>query len=459
MPTNQFGVTEFDADPTTAAELIRLKKQQAIADAMMGKAQTPIQGQMVGGVYVAPSITQGLAQMFNAYQGRKTSQGVEEGYKTLAGNKSQMMSDEVSRIAKLKVGTPEQPMGPPTEEGDMGVQPAVAPANSQRITAALLESKLPEFKKAGLAQLLQEGKQVEKFGHDVKFTKDGKPYVAGDLGTIKYLDPNVTPRDKAEFVNGQAVNPYTAATGATPTVIPKQSNPYSDLVIPGADGTVVPNQPLITAKQSIAKAGASKNTVNVAGSENEYNKDVGKGMAKDSLTAVELAQQAPEVIRNAESIRSALKAGAITGTAAEIRQSIEKALATAGVVGEGKAASTQELVAGLSKVALSGIKTSGLGTGQGFTDKDLRFLSDAISGSIDSTPTNILRVADLSERVARQSHDKGSKILTRWKGDPSLKTISQDMNIPEIGKSITRKVQLKDGRIGVEYSDGTRGYE
>jgi hypothetical protein len=61
----------------------------------------------------------------------------------------------------------------------------------------------------------------EKFGHDVKFTQEGKPYLVGDKGTIKQLDSaTITPRDRLEFVNegGQITprNPFTAAPVSSP---------------------------------------------------------------------------------------------------------------------------------------------------------------------------------------------------------------------------------------------------
>ena len=111
---------------------------------------------------------------------------------------------------------------------------------------------------------------------------------------------------------------------------------------------------------------------------------------------------------------------------------LQKALETIGMVGEGKAADTQTLISGLSKLTLAGVKTSGLGAGNGFTDKDREFLSSAISGTIDSTPSNLRRVADLSERIARANHAKGASVLNRWKNNPSLGAVAQDSMIDAI---------------------------
>jgi len=188
------------------------------------------------------------------------------------------------------------------------------------------------------------------------------------------------------------------------------------------------------------KAGATNvnNSVSVAGPENKYNQVIGEGLAKDSLATVEIAQAAPEVVANAQMIRKAIQDGAITGTGAGARYTMQKALETAGLVGPGKAANTQALMAGLGKLTLSGIKTSGLGGGNGFTDKDRAFLQSAVSGEIDSTPENLLRVADMSERIARANHKKGIDITSRWQGNKALGPVVQDTQIAPIPEQVSR---------------------
>jgi hypothetical protein len=183
------------------------------------------------------------------------------------------------------------------------------------------------------------------------------------------------------------------------------------------------------------RAGSPSTTVSIAGPENQYNKDVGSGLAKSALDVVNSAQGAAETVRNAGLIRNALNSGAITGTGAGARYAVNKALATAGLVGQGGAASTEALMSGLGNVTLSQVKSSGLGAGNGFTDKDREFLESAKSGRIEMTKENILRVADLSERVARYSHAQGSAILKRWGADPALRAVAQDTQIQSLPES------------------------
>lgn len=317
---NIFGVTEFDQDPETAAELMRLRRQQQMADAMMGQSQQPLQGGMVGQVYVPPSITQGLAKLMQGYVSGKSSEGVQEGYKKLADRKAQMFAESVAGLKRLRSGSPEQPMGPPTEDGEMGVKAAVAPGTKQQVTDFLLSQQHPTFKQAGLAQMLADTKQVEKFGHDVKFTTDKKPYVVGDLGTVKYLDSNLTPRDKLEFVDGQAVNPYTGVkTGVT---IPKRPDMASDLLVPDAAGNLVPNTPLINAKKGIAQAGAAQTRVNTFTPASE---EAQKDFMKKVSTNWDALQTAPVTLKNIETAKGLVKqAGGFVGNFGENKLEIVK---------------------------------------------------------------------------------------------------------------------------------------
>ena len=222
---------------------------------------------------------------------------------------------------------------------------------------------------------------------------------------------------------GQVFDPYSIKPGQT----------FADPNKPFAAGPMGPvaNLPFQQYEIGKARSGAANvnNTVSVAGPENQYNKDIGAGLAKEGLALVDAAKLAPESVRNARAIKSALDSGAITGTAADTRLAVQKALETTGMIGPGKAASTQELMSGLSKLTLNGIKTSGLGGGQGFTDKDREFLNSAISGTLTDTPANLRRVADLAERQAIATHAKGATVIKRWQADPALRSVVQDTTL------------------------------
>jgi hypothetical protein len=164
MPTNQYGQTEWDADPETAAELRRLSNQEKMAAAMMQRGQVPLTGGMVGNTYVGASPLQGLANMFHQYNASKATQGAEQGYKALSDRKAQEYASAISDYKRGTMGSPEMPMGPPTEDGAMGVKPAFTPTPDQR-RQAIIEAAVstnPRLSKMGQMDFQMDARKEDK---------------------------------------------------------------------------------------------------------------------------------------------------------------------------------------------------------------------------------------------------------------------------------------------------------
>jgi len=66
---NPFSLPSIGADNPLAPEYLALERQKKIADLLMQKGQQLPEGQMVSGHYVAPSLTQQLNPLLNAYMG------------------------------------------------------------------------------------------------------------------------------------------------------------------------------------------------------------------------------------------------------------------------------------------------------------------------------------------------------------------------------------------------------
>jgi NAD(P)-dependent dehydrogenase (short-subunit alcohol dehydrogenase family) len=60
-------------------------------------------------------------------------------------------------------------------------------------------------------------------------------------------------------------------------------------------------------------------------------------------------------------------------------------------------------------VAADAIKSAGLGTGQGFTDKDLKFLQGIAGGTINLTAQTLTNLAELQHRAATRSAESWNK--------------------------------------------------
>lgn len=196
----------------------------------------------------------------------------------------------------------------------------------------------------------------------------------------------------------------------------------NDLI--GPDGKV--NSVVLGARQSVAKAGAPSISVNT---EKSYAGNVAEGLAKNDVAALDAARSAPDRVRTARSIKQVLDSNkALTGTAASVRLELVKALSTAGLVNADSTTATEDLVSMLNSQTLDAIKTAGMGSGQGFTDKDRQFLQDAKSGRIEINAATLRRMADLNEKAGLASIEYGNKIAARLKGNPAMGTVGQDLD-------------------------------
>jgi hypothetical protein len=87
-----------------------------------------------------------------------------------------------------------------------------------------------------------------------------------------------------------------------PAVVPRQPNLATDLVIPGRDGTLVPNQPLIGVKTNLARAGASSNITKV----NTYlpaSEEAQRDFIKSTRATYDALKQSPAMFANMEAAK------------------------------------------------------------------------------------------------------------------------------------------------------------
>jgi hypothetical protein len=150
----------------------------------------------------------------------------------------------------------------------------------------------------------------------------------------------------------------------------------------------------------------------------KYSETFAGELAKDDLKLRDAATEAPNAAANANRILEVLSTGnIIVGPGAEWKLKLAKLLNASGVAGfVGKnndeiIANTEQLQRSLAAETLNSVKASGLGAGNGFTDKDLIFLERAKSGNIDMTPQNLIKVAEYSRKAQEATVDKWNKRL------------------------------------------------
>jgi len=152
------------------------------------------------------------------------------------------------------------------------------------------------------------------------------------------------------------------------------------------------------------KAGATNVSLSTT-ADKSYGSQFGEGIAKSDLALRDAAVAAPDILNNIEQQRALLNSGKVyTGVGANAKLNVlafGQALGATGASDNEIIANTQQLQQQRSKSVLSQIKASGLGTGQGFTDKDLAFLERASAGNITLSADTIKRQLEAEEHAAK----------------------------------------------------------
>jgi hypothetical protein len=147
-----------------------------------------------------------------------------------------------------------------------------------------------------------------------------------------------------------------------------------------------------------------------ATADKSYGSELGGLVAKDDVAMRNAAQAAPDILSSVEQTRALLDSGRVyTGTGANVKLNVlafGQALGVTGATENEIITQTQQLQQQRSKAVLNQIKSSGLGTGQGFTDKDLKFLENASAGTITLSADTLKEQLRIEEKLAKASINK-----------------------------------------------------
>lgn len=354
------------------------QRQQRLAEALRQQSMTPTQGVQAGQMYVAPSWTQGLARMLQAYQSNKLGKQAEEGLRTARGNYDAKSQADIDGFIEAFKGAPAKTIQPLTPNDDDGNPMPVAekPAVQADPNAALriaMQSQNPMIQQAGgsiLSSMMPKGAKWEK-------VEKPNPDGSKDVGYVDINSPNPwstfqaggTAPVQLTPVNGQFANPVTGApVGAA---IPKQLDPTDqrkDLLIPDGNGGFVPNRQLVGVKKDIAKSGASQVSVdarNYNTQESEQSKEYGKSLGKMRSDITQAGYDAPKKIAQLDRMEQLL-AGIDGGGAAPAMAEIASVAQSLGIKIDPKLGNKQAAEA-LSREMAGGLRQPGTGP---MTDKD-----------------------------------------------------------------------------------------
>ncbi|HEY7865880.1 MAG TPA: hypothetical protein VIC51_07725, partial [Psychromonas sp.] len=156
------------------------------------------------------------------------------------------------------------------------------------------------------------------------------------------------------------------------------------------------------------------NVVNVdAKGEGKYQEVLGGKLGERDFGVIDAGQTAMDKYNSSQQVKNLLAQNPITGVGAEQITKLNNLLSSAGLIDSTKGVTTEVLAANLANTTLQSIKTSGLGAGQGFTDKDREFLERAKAGQITMTAGALKQLAELNEKAAIASMKNYNTLINR----------------------------------------------
>lgn len=328
-------------------ELAGIERNRALASALIQSGSQQPQGQIISGRYVAPSFAQQLNPLAQTVTGLY-AQSQADKKQTELSNTVQKRQAEILR-AFSEATTPQ-------EKFAIGTNP-YAPAALQAATWKKLESQ-----KLGKGDIL--------YDYDIN-----KGYTESAAGA-----PDLPAGyNAAMWEMGIKPDQY----GMMPTNLRTQIGQRASAINQQLHPNTVVNIPNFAEKT--------------------FAGEVATGQAKKFGDLQTTAENAPISIAKTQQLRKIVDSGNFfSGKTANVQQEMAMFADAVGLGGKGtagKAANTQSLITGAADQTLNAIATSGLGSGQGFTDKDREFLQDARSFRITMNKENIKRVLDLNEKA------------------------------------------------------------
>jgi hypothetical protein len=179
---------------------------------------------------------------------------------------------------------------------------------------------------------------------------------------------------------------------------PRQPNLATDLLIPGRDGTLVPNQPLIGVQTGLRRAGAPNVTVKT---EQAYSGAVATGAAKQDLAQIDRAQNLPQDFAKIDETLNILRNTDInTGLGADLFTVLDKARAqvTADKKANKRAVNTEYLDSLLGSAVFPQIQALGIGARGMDTPAERDFLRKVMTGSIGLTKDTLIQMTELRRK-------------------------------------------------------------
>ena len=410
-------------------EMQDITRQREMAKMLLQKGMTDnLQGQMVSGRYVGASPLQGIANMYSAYTGRQMAKEADAKQLELSKMLRQEGVRDIGEYMKALQGTPETITQQQAIEGNLPQGQTMLDDQGQRTLVPQVNPAVgPDYNKALAIALNSRSPLVQALGA----TTIGEMTKPQKLGADEQL---------VRF------NPQSQKYEAVGTGAPKKSSEQKDYefaLTQGFKGSFMDYQ------TALKKAGASNTVVNT---EKSYGQAFGQGLAGNDVKLYDSASRAPQMLETVKETRALLNNDKLfVGFGANQKLDLARAADAFGITGRDtaeKISNTQRLFANRAQATLDSVKESGLGAGNGFTDKDREFLEKSKLGNIVYSRDALKQQLDIEERVARGLAQKWN---TRFGQIPESAKGPTGVTRIELTKSIVDSLNPQD-REAYEWS-------
>jgi hypothetical protein len=403
-------------------EMQDITRQREMAKMLLQKGLTDnMQGQMVSGRYVGASPIQGIANMYAAYTGRQMAKEADAKQLELSKMLRQEGVRDIGEYMKALQGTPETITQQQATEGNLPQGQTMLDDQGQRTLVPQVNPAVgPDYNKALAVALGSRSPLVQALGAQTigEMTKPQK--LGADEQLVRF--------------NPQSQKYETIGAGA-----PKATNEYKnyqEAVRGGYKGSFPEYQ------FALKKAGASNTIVNT---EKSYGQAFGQGLAGNDVKLYDSASRAPQMLETVKETRKLLDNDKLyVGFGANQKLDLARAADAFGITGRDtadKISNTQRLFAARAQATLDSVKESGLGAGNGFTDKDREFLEKSKLGNIVYSRDALKQQLDIEERVARGLAQKWN---TRFDQIPDSAKGPTGVTKVELTKSVVESLSGAD---------------
>lgn len=394
-------------------EMQDITRQREMAKLLMQQGQAPLQGQMIGNKYVAPSPWEGIANLFSTYKANKLAKEADTKQAQLAELIRKGTAEDMLKYNELmygKEGTADVvPQGQTLrdDQGNLtyGAQQGIAPvaANPRAAYEFALQSRFP---------------QVNAYATEMQ-----KPQKLGAEETLQRFNP-IT--GKMEVI-GQGA-PKASADIRTAAALVGLGN---------KDPSTWTQQELNLVNQKVVQLNQSKTQPIMVNTGKDLSGQIGDIMKTSKADTV----AAQKTLNSANKIESFANSPSFKGVGADVKLQLAQigdALGFTGAETQQKINNTRQGVQELGRLAVMASSNKGQGA---VSDYERQLYARVAGGDINLTKGELMLVANAAREGANYTIQQHQNQINYMKSNPELKPLVPFYDVPAVSSTPSAPTQ------------------